>query len=135
MQGDSLPMALDRATQFILQGIRATFGYEYDNREDVYKRQVVESDLGERILQLMHLEPSHIVLPAIHIKREQVGELFEKEMGTEKGNFDPTYPVSYTHLMRMGVQAKRPGRWFLGFLREKSLPQRKTLLQVCSLIR
>ena len=33
---------------------------------------VVESDLGERILQLMHLEPSHIVLPAIHIKREQV---------------------------------------------------------------
>ena len=53
---------------------------------------VVESDLGERILQLMHLEPSHIVLPAIHIKREQVGELFEKEMGTEKGNFDPTCP-------------------------------------------
>ena len=28
MQGDSLPIALDRATQFILQGIRATFGYE-----------------------------------------------------------------------------------------------------------
>ena len=53
--------------------------------------EVVESDLGERILQLMHLKPSHIVLPAIHIKREQVGELFEKEMGTEKGNFDPTY--------------------------------------------
>lgn len=53
--------------------------------------EVVESDLGERILQLMHLKPSHIVLPAIHIKREQVGELFEREMGTEKGNFDPTY--------------------------------------------
>ena len=32
LQGDSLPIALDRATQFILQGIRATFGYEYDNR-------------------------------------------------------------------------------------------------------
>ena len=46
---------------------------------------MVESDLGERILQLMHLKPSHIVLPAIHIKREQVGELFEREMGTEKG--------------------------------------------------
>ena len=41
--------------------------------------EVVESDLGERILQLMHLKPSHIVLPAIHIKREQVGEFFEKE--------------------------------------------------------
>ena len=62
---------------------------------------VVESDLGERILQLMHLEPSHIVLPAIHIKREQVGELFEKEMGTEKGNFDPTY---LTHAARKNLR-------------------------------
>ena len=32
LQGDSLPIALDRAVQFILMGIRATFGYEYDNR-------------------------------------------------------------------------------------------------------
>ena len=62
---------------------------------------VVESDLGERILQLMNLEPSHIVLPAIHIKREQVGELFEKEMGTEKGNFDPTY---LTHAARKNLR-------------------------------
>ena len=62
---------------------------------------VVESDLGERILQLMHLPPSHIVLPAIHIKREQVGELFEKEMGTEKGNSDPTY---LTHAARKNLR-------------------------------
>ena len=52
---------------------------------------VIESDLGERILQLMHLPPSHIVLPAIHIKREQISEMMEREMGTEKGNVDPTY--------------------------------------------
>jgi L-lactate dehydrogenase complex protein LldF len=52
---------------------------------------VVESDLGERILQLMDIAPSHIVLPAIHIKRQEVGELFEKKLGTEKGNCDPTY--------------------------------------------
>lgn len=65
--------------------------------------EVVESDLGERILQLMHLKPSHIVLPAIHIKREQVGELFEKEMGTEKGNSDPTY---LTHAARKNLREK-----------------------------
>lgn len=65
--------------------------------------EVVESDLGERILQLMHLKPSHIVLPAIHIKREQVGELFEREMGTEKGNFDPTY---LTHAARKNLRQK-----------------------------
>jgi len=53
--------------------------------------EVVETDLGERILQLMDVPPSHIVLPAIHIKREQVGELFEEKLETEKGNSDPTY--------------------------------------------
>ena len=52
---------------------------------------VVESDLGERILQLKDEPPSHIVMPAIHLKREEVGELFEKTLLTEKGNSDPTY--------------------------------------------
>jgi L-lactate dehydrogenase complex protein LldF len=52
---------------------------------------VVETDLGERILQLMKVAPSHIVMPAIHIKREQVGLLFEEKLHTEKGNSDPTY--------------------------------------------
>lgn len=64
---------------------------------------VVESDLGERILQLMGLPPSHIVLPAIHIKREQVGKLFEEKMGTEKGNSDPTY---LTHAARKNLRDK-----------------------------
>ena len=62
---------------------------------------VVESDLGERILQLMHAHPSHIVLPAIHIKREAVGKLFEEKLGSEKGNFDPTY---LTHQARKSLR-------------------------------
>lgn len=40
---------------------------------------VVETDLGERILQLMHLAPSHIIMPAIHITREQVKETFQEK--------------------------------------------------------
>lgn len=40
---------------------------------------VVETDLGERILQLMHLAPSHIIMPAIHITREQVKDTFQEE--------------------------------------------------------
>lgn len=43
MQGDSLPIALDRAAQFILQGIRATFGYEYDNREGILLEKVLHN--------------------------------------------------------------------------------------------
>ena len=35
--------------------------------------EVVDTDLGERIVQLRHEPPSHIVLPAIHIKKEEVG--------------------------------------------------------------
>ena len=53
--------------------------------------EVVETDLGERIIQLMDLKPSHIVMPAIHISKEEVGELFEDRLGSEKGNSDPTY--------------------------------------------
>lgn len=64
---------------------------------------VVESDLGERILQLMHLKPSHIVLPAIHVKRQEIGEMMEREMHSEPGNFDPTY---LTHVVRRNLRER-----------------------------
>ena len=40
--------------------------------------EVVDTDLGEWIVQLRGEPPSHIVLPAIHIKKEEVGELFHE---------------------------------------------------------
>lgn len=43
MQGDSLPIALDRATQFILQGIRATFGYEYNNMDGIMLEKILHN--------------------------------------------------------------------------------------------
>ncbi len=52
---------------------------------------VVDTDLGERIVQLRKEAPSHIVLPAIHLKKEDVGETFHQHLGTEKGNKDPQY--------------------------------------------
>ena len=54
--------------------------------------EVVETDLGERIIQLKGQKPSHIVMPAIHLSHDDVGELFEeKGISDEKGNHDPTY--------------------------------------------
>lgn len=41
----------------------------------------LETDLGEFIVQLRHERPSHIVGPAIHLRREDVSELFQKEFG------------------------------------------------------
>ena len=63
--------------------------------------EAVESDLGERIMQLMGTPPSHIVLPAIHVKREEVGKVFERELNTEPDNSDPTY---LTHAARKSLR-------------------------------
>jgi iron-sulfur cluster protein len=41
--------------------------------------QVVETDLGEWIIQLSHETPSHMVMPAIHKSRQQIATLFETE--------------------------------------------------------
>ncbi len=42
--------------------------------------QVGETDLGEWIIQLAGQTPSHMVLPAIHMTKEDVAELFSKEV-------------------------------------------------------
>lgn len=53
--------------------------------------EVIDTDLGERIVQLKGDRPSHIVGPALHLKKEDVGLLFHKHLGTEKGVSDPKY--------------------------------------------
>jgi L-lactate dehydrogenase complex protein LldF len=53
--------------------------------------EVVDTDLGERIVQLRGEPPSHIVLPAIHLRRQEVGALFHERLGTERGASDPSY--------------------------------------------
>jgi L-lactate dehydrogenase complex protein LldF len=52
---------------------------------------VVDTDLGERIVQLANEHPSHIVLPCIHWKKEEIGELFHQHLNTPKGNADPQF--------------------------------------------
>jgi L-lactate dehydrogenase complex protein LldF len=51
--------------------------------------EVVDTDLGERIVQLAGEPPSHIVFPAIHRKREEIGDLFHAKLGTPAGLADP----------------------------------------------
>lgn len=45
--------------------------------------EVIETDLGEFIIQLAHEMPSHIVYPVIHKTREQVSDLFVEKLGIE----------------------------------------------------
>lgn len=42
LKGDSLPIALDRGVQFITQAIRASYGFEYDNREGILLERVLK---------------------------------------------------------------------------------------------
>jgi len=53
--------------------------------------EVIDTDLGERIVQLRGEKPSHIVLPAIHTTKEDVAKILNET------NTDPTY---LTHKMR-----------------------------------
>ena len=56
-----------------------------------YGIEVIDTDLGERIVQLRNEPPSHIVLPAIHLKKQDVSETFHQHLHTEKGNNNPQY--------------------------------------------
>ena len=49
---------------------------------------VVESDLGEYIVQLRKEAPYHFVFPALHLSRGEISALFEKELGSAPTN-DP----------------------------------------------
>ncbi len=63
--------------------------------------RVVETDLGELILQLVHEKPFHLVFPAIHKMANEVAEIFEKETGKPVPNDIP-------EIMRIVQQYLRP---------------------------
>lgn len=65
--------------------------------------EIVDTDLGEWIVQLRGEPPSHIVLPAIHLKKEDVGETFHQHIGTPKGNADATV---LTHAARRELRQR-----------------------------
>ena len=60
--------------------------------------KIIDTDLGERIIQLKQEPPSHIVMPAIHVKKEEISELFHQKFHSEKGNYDPTYLTATARL-------------------------------------
>ncbi|MGD8406806.1 MAG: LUD domain-containing protein, partial [Anaerolineales bacterium] len=43
--------------------------------------RVVETDLGEYIIQLRGEKPAHIITPSVHMRRHEVGKLFEEKLG------------------------------------------------------
>ena len=70
--------------------------------------EVIDTDLGERIIQMRHEPPSHIVMPAIHLKKEEIGELFHEQLGTDAGATDPQYltEAARQHLRQCFIHAE-----------------------------
>jgi L-lactate dehydrogenase complex protein LldF len=63
---------------------------------------VVETDLGEYIIQLAHEKPSHIIAPAIHKTKGQVAALFARELNREV----PADPEVLTRIARAELREK-----------------------------
>jgi iron-sulfur cluster protein len=45
--------------------------------------KIVETDLGDRIIQLTGEKPCHPLGPAVHVPKERVAEVFSKDLGVE----------------------------------------------------
>jgi L-lactate dehydrogenase complex protein LldF len=70
--------------------------------------EVIDTDLGERIVQLRRERPSHIVFPAIHLRRGEIGELFHRTLGSAHGLDDPATltAVARAHLREKFLAAQ-----------------------------
>lgn len=64
---------------------------------------VIDTDLGERIVQLRAEAPSHIVMPAIHLQTADVGATFHQHLGTPADLVDP---VALTRAAREDLRAQ-----------------------------
>lgn len=62
--------------------------------------RVVETDLGEYIIQLRHETPSHIITPAVHLRRQEVAQLFHEELGIPYTEDIPTLTETARQTLR-----------------------------------
>ena len=62
--------------------------------------QVVETDLGEYIVQLRGEPPSHIITPAVHLRRADVGKTFHEKLGIPFTEDIPTMTTAARKALR-----------------------------------
>ncbi len=68
--------------------------------------EVVETDLGEFIIQLAGEPPSHIIAPAIHMTAADVGRLFADKLGVDyTDDADELNRIARRHLRRIFLSA------------------------------
>lgn len=71
--------------------------------------EVVETDLGEYIVQLAEDRPSHIIAPCIHLNRNQIGRLFADKLGIEFTDDPPALTLAARKALREKLLAADMG--------------------------
>jgi len=64
--------------------------------------EAIETDLGEYIIQLAGTGPSHIIVPAVHLKKEEIAALFSEKLGI----YAPTDPIELARIAREILRGK-----------------------------
>lgn len=62
--------------------------------------EVIETDLGEYIIQLAEDTPSHIIAPCIHLDRNDIGKLFTEKLGIEPTTDPPELTMAARKALR-----------------------------------
>ena len=64
--------------------------------------EAIETDLGEYIIQLAGTGPSHILAPAVHLKKEEIADIFSDKLKIDA----PPDPQVLTRIARETLRAK-----------------------------
>ena len=62
--------------------------------------RVIETDLGEYIVQLRNEKPAHIITPAVHLRRNDVSQLFHEKLGIPYTEDIPTLTRTARRILR-----------------------------------
>ena len=63
--------------------------------------ETLETDLGEFIVQLAGVAPSHIIAPAVHLTKEEIARLFREKLGVDA----PAEPIALAGIARERLRA------------------------------
>ena len=88
------PLLIAKSKSMVTEEIRLNHALEEAGH------RVIETDLGEYIIQLRGERPSHIITPAAHLRRHNVGQLFHEKLGIPYTEDVPTLTNTARKVLR-----------------------------------
>lgn len=92
--GKGSPLLVAKSKSMVTEEINLNHALEAEGM------RVVETDLGEYIVQLRNERPSHIITPAVHLRRQDVGQLFHEKLNIPYTEDIPTMTNTARKILR-----------------------------------